>query len=189
MRSYGFVRALIALLAGLVLVIWPEFIKTHIVIILGILILAIGVFTLVVYQLRRDKAERSFVLVFNSAVTMLFGLVLLIFPNFFAKLLVFVFGLCLLVAGVGDLVFLLGIRKRVSIPKWCFLGPTITSVLGVVMFFFPNAGGNLLFILFGITLLIYSVGVGLATFVVRKRTRYTGNGSRHLVEDVTAEEV
>jgi tetrahydromethanopterin S-methyltransferase subunit E len=57
--SYGYLRALVGIVAGLVLLIWPDTMKDVIVRIIGGLFLVIGCVSLVIYLISRRKAEKS----------------------------------------------------------------------------------------------------------------------------------
>ena len=166
-RSYGYARAIVALIGGLVLVIWPEQVKNYCMYILGALILLIGIVNIILYYTGKWKKEKISLLMLNSIVDIAFGLVLLIFPSFFINFIMFVFGLVLLIFGLGDIVNLVRASRAIQIPWTVFLGPAFTVIIGVIMFFFPNQAGNWLFILFGAGLLLYSLSEFASTYYLR----------------------
>ena len=139
-RSYGYARAIVALIGGLVLVIWPEQVKNYCMYILGALILLIGIVNIALYYTGKWKREKTSLLMLNSIVDIAFGLVLLIFPSFFINFIMFVFGLVLLIFGLGDIVNLVRTAKVVRIPWTVFIGPALTVIIGVIMFFFYLRG-------------------------------------------------
>lgn len=153
------------------MVIWPEAVKNSIMIILGSLILAVGVVTLIMSYTGKWRKEKVPLLLLNSIVDIAFGLVLIIFPKFFTDLIMFVFGLILLVFGLGEIVNLFRTARVVRVPWPLFIGPAVTLVLGVAMFFFPGESGKLLFILFGSTLLLYAVSEFASTYTIRKEMK------------------
>ena len=167
-RSYGYARALIALVGGRILVIWPAAVKNSIMIILGALILAVGLVSLIMSYTGKWKKEKVPLLLLNSIVDIAFGLVLIIFPKFFTGLIMFVFGLVLLVFGLGEIINLFRTAKAVRVPWPLYIGPAVTLILGIVMFFFPEQSGNTLFVLFGATLLLYSVSEFASTYTIRR---------------------
>lgn len=167
-RSYGYARAIIALVGGLILVIWPAAVKNSIMIILGALILAVGLVSLIMSYTGKWKKEKVPLLLLNSIVDIAFGLVLIIFPKFFTGLIMFVFGLVLLVFGLGEIINLFRTAKAVRVPWPLYIGPAVTLILGIVMFFFPEQSGNTLFVLFGATLLLYSVSEFASTYTIRR---------------------
>lgn len=144
-RSYGYARAIIALVGGLILVIWPETVKNSIMIILGSLILAVGIVSIVLSYTGKWRKEKVPLLLLNSIVDIAFGLVLIIFPKFFTGLIMFVFGLILLIFGLGEIINLFRTAKAVRVPWPLYIGPAVTLILGVAMFFFPDKSGNALF--------------------------------------------
>ena len=170
-RSYGYSRAIIALLGGLVLVIWPESVKNSIMIVLGALILTTGVVSLILSYTCKWKKEKVPLLLLNSIVDIAFGLVLIIFPKFFTGLIMFVFGLVLLIFGLGEIVNLFRSAKVVRVPWPLYVGPVITLALGIVMFFFPDRSGNAVFVIFGATLLLYSVSEFASTYTIRREMK------------------
>lgn len=170
-RSYGYSRAIIALIGGLVLVVWQEAVKNSIMIILGALILAVGLVSLILSYTGKWKKEKVPLLLLNSIVDIAFGLVLIIFPKFFAELIMFVFGLVLLVFGLGEIINLFRSAKTVRVPWPLYIGPAITLILGIVMFFFPDRSSNAVFVVFGATLLLYSVSEFASTYTIRREMK------------------
>lgn len=170
-RSYGYARAIIALVGGLILVIWPETVKNSIMIILGSLILAVGIVSIVLSYTGKWRKEKVPLLLLNSIVDIAFGLVLIIFPKFFTGLIMFVFGLILLIFGLGEIINLFHTAKAVRVPWPLYIGPAVTLILGVAMFFFPDKSGNALFVIFGATLLLYSISEFASTYTIRKEMK------------------
>lgn len=191
-RSYGYARAIVTLIGGLVLVIWPDIVQKWVIIILGALILAVGIASLIISYTGKWSREKVPLLLLNSIVDIAFGLVLLFFSEFFAGLIMFVFGLLLLVFGLGEIVNLARTRKIVPISPALYIGPCITTVVGIVLFFFPKESGKWLFILFGATLLLYALSEFVSTYLIRREMRKLDQqlaDSGVVVEDVEAEEV
>lgn len=170
-RSYGYARAIIALVGGLILVIWPGTVKNSIMIILGSLILAVGIVSIVLSYTGKWRKEKVPLLLLNSIVDIAFGLVLIIFPKFFTGLIMFVFGLILLIFGLGEIINLFRTAKAVRVPWPLYIGPAVTLILGVAMFFFPDKSGNALFVIFGATLLLYSISEFASTYTIRKEMK------------------
>ena len=170
-RSYGYARAIIALAGGLILVIWPEAVKNSIMIILGALILAVGLVSLIMSYTGKWKKEKVPLLLLNSIVDIAFGLVLIIFPDFFMSVIFFVFGLILLIFGLGEIINLFRTAKAVRVPWPLYIGPLITLILGVIMFFNPSWVSNALFVVFGAALLLYSVSEFASTYTIRRRMK------------------
>ncbi|MBR2947023.1 MAG: DUF308 domain-containing protein [Bacteroidales bacterium] len=167
-------NSIIALIAGLALLIWPSLIKEYIVLIIGALILSIGIASLIYYFIKKEKGEINNILLLNAAVDSLFGLVLLVFPKFFAGLVMFIFGIVLLSIGISELVKLIKASKVLNLHWGMYIVPALTTLGGILLFFFPDISGNMLFIIFGIILLTYAVSDFVSMYIIRKKTKEKG---------------
>lgn len=179
-------NSIIAFVAGLILIIWPEIIKEYIVLIIGGLILSVGVASLIYYFIEKGKGNVSNILLLNAAVDSLFGLILLIFPKFFAGLVMFLFGIVLLLFGISRLVKLIQASKVLDLHWGLYLVPSLTTLAGVLLFFYPNRTGNLLFIIFGIILLAYSISDFVSMYIINKKTK-EANALKESVNNIETE--
>lgn len=179
-------NSIIAFVAGLTLIIWPEIIKEYIVLIIGGLILSVGVASLIYYFIEKEKGNISNILLLNAAVDSLFGLILLIFPKFFAGLVMFLFGIVLLLFGISRLVKLIQASKVLDLHWGLYLVPSLTTLAGVLLFFYPNRTGNLLFIIFGIILLAYSISDFVSMYIINKKTK-EANALKESVNNIETE--
>ncbi len=179
-------NSIIAFVAGLILIIWPEIIKEYIVLIIGGLILSVGVASLIYYFIEKEKGNVSNILLLNAAVDSLFGLILLIFPKFFAGLVMFLFGIVLLLFGISRLVKLIQASKVLDLHWGLYLVPSLTTLAGVLLFFYPNRTGNLLFIIFGIILLAYSISDFVSIYIINKKTK-EANALKESVNNIETE--
>ena len=111
--SYGYLRVLVGIVAGLVLLIWPDTMKDVIVRIIGGLFLVIGCVSLVIYFIGSRKAKKSQgttdkvkdnFFVVNAVLSIIFGAVLIIIPNVFVGFLLILLGVILVIFGVGEIV-------------------------------------------------------------------------------------
>lgn len=167
-RSYGYSRAIITLAAGLLLVCWPAAVAKTIVIVLGSLIAAVGIVSLIMSFAGKWKEEKTSLLTMNAIVDIVLGLVVIIFNGFFASIIMYLFGIVLLIFGLSEIVSLLQTRKKTKISWGLFVGPVITTLCGLVVFFNPFDTLKWLFIFFGISLLVYSLSEFISTYRVRK---------------------
>ena len=177
----------ISLIVGLVLVIWPDVVKEYIVLIIGGLILSVGVASLIFYHIEKEKGNINKILLANTMVDTLFGLVLLIFPGFFAGLVMFLFGIVLLVFGMNKLVKLAKVSQQIPLHWGLYVIPAITTLAGILLFFYPDRSGNWLFIIFGIILLAYSISDFASAYAIHTKTKKV-NGLRELDNNIETEE-
>lgn len=154
--------------------------------IIGGLILSVGVASLIYYFIEKEKGNVSNILLLNAAVDSLFGLILLIFPKFFAGLVMFLFGIVLLLFGISRLVKLIQASKVLDLHWGLYLVPSLTTLAGVLLFFYPNRTGNLLFIIFGIILLAYSISDFVSMYIINKKTK-EANALKESVNNIETE--
>lgn len=92
--NYSLIRILFALVIGLVLVIWPNAAASYIVITVGVAFLIPGVISLFGYFGRkRQEGEAAPRFPIEGIGSLLFGLWLIVMPEFFADVLMFLFGI------------------------------------------------------------------------------------------------
>lgn len=190
-RSYGYSRAIVAALVGLILVIWPDTAVKSIVIVIGSVLLLLGAVTMIFSKRPEEDRNRS-ILSINGAITLIFGLVLVVFPAFFVGIIMFLFGAILLIVGISEVAALLSARNETNAPLSLVAGPIITTLCGVVIFFNPFSTMEWLFVFFGISLLVYSLTEFISTKKLRKIYKDMADikaSTGNLIQDVEYEEV
>ena len=105
-------RCIFAIVLGLVLVLWPEAAVTYLVITIGICFIIPGLFSLLNYFTREKvEGEPSPMFPIDGAGSILFGAWLVIMPQFFVSILMYVLGALLVLAGAQQLISLVSARK------------------------------------------------------------------------------
>ena len=93
----------IPIVLGLVLVLWPEAAVTYLVITIGICFIIPGLFSLLNYFTREKvEGELSPMFPIDGAGSILFGAWLVIMPQFFVSILMYVLGALLVLAGAQN---------------------------------------------------------------------------------------
>lgn len=190
-RSYGYSRAVLAAILGIVLIIWPGTAVRTIIIVIGAVLMLLGAVSLI-FSKKPEEGQNRSLLSLNGMASLIFGLILVIFPTFFAGIIMFLFGAILLIVGVSEVANLISVRRETKAPASLFLGPIITTACGIVIFFNPFSTIEWLFIFFGISLLVYAFTEFLSTKKIRKIYRdFTASKEKEsdLIEDVKYEEV
>lgn len=190
-HTYGYSRAIIAALFGLVLIIWPGAAVKTIVIVIGSILMLLGAVTMI-FSKKPEESQNRPILSINGAISLIFGLILVIFPGFFVGIIMFLFGTILLVIGVSEVAGAVSARKEANAPLSIFVGPLITTACGIVVFFNPFSTMEWLFIFFGISLLVYSLTEFISTRKLRKIYKDMAAAKTQdekLIQDVEYEEV
>ena len=148
--NYSLIRILFALVIGLVLVLWPNTAASYIVITVGVAFLIPGVISLFGYFGRKKSED-------GVSPSLLFGLWLIVMPEFFADVLMFLLGFILIMGGVQQIASLSMARRWTPVPGAFYLVPALILIAGIVALFNPTGARNTAFIIIGISSLVYSL--------------------------------
>ena len=165
-RVNGPLRALIALVIGVLMVISPEKALTTVVKVIAAFLLASGLVSLFVGL--RDKEKGALPLMsFNALVDVLLGLMLFLFPGFIAKFMIYLIGFVLLAFGVVQIAALFGARRIIGLGLGAFFLPTVVTLVGGFILFNPFAESVMVMIA-GAALIVYGASEFLSSWRVRK---------------------
>lgn len=165
-RVNGPLRALIALVIGVLMVISPEKALTTVVKVIAVFLLASGLVSLFVGL--RDKEKGALPLMsFNALVDVLLGLVLFLFPGFIAKFMIYLIGFVLLAFGVVQIAALFGARRIIGLGLGAFFLPTVVTLVGGFILFNPFAESVMVMIA-GAALIVYGASEFLSSWRVKK---------------------
>ena len=187
----GIYRAVLAILLGLALLIWPADALKYVVMLIGIVFLAIGIIS----SRNREEHQRSFAPL-SGIGSVILGLLLVCLPSTFATVFMFLLGFILVVAAVGQFVTLAAARQFGRIAPVSFLFPVLILIVGIVILFDPFSSAESVFILFGITAVFYGVTDLLNQYSIRKmrkaseeKEKIVKMGGDSDIEDAEFEEV
>ena len=167
-------RSAFAMVLGFVLVLWPEAAITYLVITIGILFILPGLFAILSYFTRpkNENGEKPMFPI-EAAGSVLFGAWLVIMPEFFVNILMYVLGALLVIAGVQQLVSLISARK------WqCTVGllpdAALILITGVMILAYPFGAAANTFVIFGVASIFYGACELINWYKFRKRIENTG---------------
>ena len=137
--NYSLIRILFALVIGLVLVLWPNAAASYIVITVGVAFLIPGVISLFGY-FGRKRPENAPAPRFpiEGVGSLLFGLWLIVMPEFFADVLMFLLGFILIMGGVQQIASLSMARRWMPVSGAFYLIPSLILIAGIVALFNPT---------------------------------------------------
>ena len=191
----GIYRAVLAILLGLALLIWPADALKYVVMLIGIVFLAIGIIAFIISSRNREEHQRSFAPL-SGIGSVILGLLLVCLPSTFATVFMFLLGFILVVAAVGQFVTLAAARQFGRIAPVSFLFPVLILIVGIVILFDPFSSAESVFILFGITAVFYGVTDLLNQYSIRKmrkaseeKEKIVKMGGDSDIEDAEFEEV
>jgi uncharacterized membrane protein HdeD (DUF308 family) len=164
-------RGLLAVLFGVLLLVWPG-------VGLGILVLFFGAYALVdglfalghAFSSAEDSAHR-WAHVVEGVVGVAAGIATFLWPGLTALLLLYIIAAWALVTGVLELVAAFRLRARIENELWLGLGGVLSIAFGVILLVAPGAGA------LAVTWIIaaYAIVFGLALIALGLRLRGMGD--------------
>jgi len=166
----SFIRAIIAVVVGLLLIKYREATVTWITIIIGVLFAISGLISCIVYLVNRNAKPTAVVDVEGNPVSidkpafplvgvgsLVLGIVLAAFPNIVVNWMVYIFGGILILGAVGQYVSLAGVVKLSKLGIHFWLMPSFVFVVGLIALFKPSwiASAPLFFL--GWAMVLYGV--------------------------------
>ena len=182
--SYSFLRAICALVIGLVLVMFPDQAGDYFVITIGVIFLVPSLVSIIGYFAQSTEMRSRFPV--EGVGSLLFGLWLIIMPGFFADLLTFVLGFILVMGGVQQIASLSMARRWMPVPGAFYLIPSLILIAGIIALFNPTGARNTAFIIIGVSSLVYSLTELINWFKftrLRPKVPVTGSKSDDDIED------
>lgn len=180
--SYSFLRAICALVIGLVLVMFPDQAGDYLVITIGVIFLVPSLISIIGYFAQNPEMRRRFPI--EGVGSLLFGLWLIIMPGFFADLLTFVLGFILVMGGVQQIASLSAARRWMPVPYGFYAVPVLILLAGLVALFNPTGVRSTAFIIIGISSLVYAASELLNWFKFTRRRPKTPDASAKAVDDI-----
>ena len=174
--SYSFLRAICALIIGLVLVMFPDQAGDYFVITIGVIFMVPSLISIIGYFAQNAEVRRRFPV--EGVGSLLFGLWLVIMPGFFADLLTFVLGFILVMGGVQQIASLSAARRWMPVPGGFYVVPVLILLAGLLALFNPMGVRSTAFIIIGISSLVYAASELLNWFTfTRRRPQTPGKGT------------
>ena len=166
-KMTGPVRALIAIAAGVLMIVYNEQAMNLVVKIIAAFLLASGVVALAV-GLKKKNDSTSNLMNFNAVVDILIAAFLFLFNGFVANLIIYLIGFVLLGFGIFQLVALISANKVAKVGLWSFVFPVLVIGSGAFLLFNPEFTKASISMVAGIALLIYGVSELLSSWKMKK---------------------
>jgi len=153
--NYSFLRAICALVIGLVLILFPAEAGNYLVIAIGVVFMIPSIFSIVGYFTLPIGLKIRFPI--EAVGGLLLGLWLMIMPSFFADLLTYLLGFILLMGGVQQIAALMAARHWIHVPFKFYIIPVLILLAGLFALFNPTGVRDTAFTIIGIAGLVYAL--------------------------------
>lgn len=168
--NIGILRGVLAIILGVVLVMWPEAAIIYMIMFIGACFLLPGIYSIVGYFLRNKENEvTSPMFPLDGLGSLLLGAWLLIMPHFFVNILMYLLGAVLVLAGIQQIATLIRARKWSIVPYGFYVLPSLILLVGILILVYPmDVMANTLTV-FGVATLFYGVNELINWYKFRKR--------------------
>lgn len=153
--SNSFLRAICALVLGLVLVSFPDKAGDYLIVTIGVVFLIPSLISIIAYFARNAQGVLRFPI--EAIGSLLFGIWLVIMPGFFADLLTYVLGFILAMGGVQQIASLMSARRWGVVPGGFFVVPVLILLAGLLAIFNPMGVRSTAFIFIGVSSMVYGI--------------------------------
>lgn len=168
--NIGILRGVLAIILGVVLIMWPEAAIIYMIMVIGACFLLPGIYSIVGYFLRNKENEvTSPMFPLDGLGSLLLGAWLLIMPHFFVNILMYLLGAVLVLAGIQQTATLIRARKWSIVPYGFYVLPSLILLVGILILVYPmDVMANTLTV-FGVATLFYGVNELINWYKFRKR--------------------
>ena len=166
-KTSGLLRAITAIVLGIVMIAMPGSSLVVLVQVLAAVLIASGLVSAVFGFINRTNGGLG-LMVFNSVVDIILGILIFCFPEFVASFVIVVLGIVLLVLGLFQIFALVSASSFVNMGVFAFLFPALAVVGGILLVFKPFGIASALTLVAGIVLLVYGVSELIASWKMRK---------------------
>ena len=159
--NYSFMSSLCALIIGLLIVVYPGAAVTYLVVAIGVLFLLPGVIGAFSYfkDLSDKNGARSVgaASLVVSLGSLFFGLWLVVMPQFFIGILMYVLGVLLVLCGLVQLSRFVSVRSFVHVPAYMYAISVVVLLAGILVLANPFEVAEIPFVILGVSFMVYAL--------------------------------
>ena len=159
-------RILTAAILGLLMVFYPEDAGNYFVMVIGALFMIPSIISLATVVAAKG---RGFTLPVLSVGSLLFGFWMIVSPNFFSTLLIYVLGFLLVIGGVVQLNMYMVSRALVRVSPFYYISSVLILLAGLVALFNPSGMQRTAFLIIGCTSLYYALQELISWLLLKRR--------------------
>lgn len=164
-----------AVVFGVIMVAWPATVVKSILVVIGWLLIAIGGLP-ILYSL-----IRKFPVSFIAVIYLICGILVLVFKEVFVNVVMWIFGIILVLGAIQQFNIISGAKKMGYTPKaYTYVYSGILLLAGIVALINPFASMETLVMFFGCGLLFYGVTLLLSEFSIQHAR---GKGSDYTIKE------
>ncbi|MFH0757198.1 MAG: DUF308 domain-containing protein [Bacteroidota bacterium] len=161
------INGLIAILFGFFLLFFDTDLIKFLMIYIGIGGAVVGAILLIAAIRNIKKDKHAGMLLFESILTLVIGLILVLFPSFSLKFFLIIIGVWAVILGIVQLAILINIKEKLASKNILLFNGILTMVLGVMLFFDPVTTAGFLLKILGVFAIIFGILMIYFGFVLK----------------------
>lgn len=166
-RLNGPLRAVVAIIIGMVMVVSKTNALELVVRIIAALLIASGLVSFIYGYMKRADGALS-LMGFNAVVDILLGVLIFLFPGVVANLMIYIVGFLLLGFGIFQIITLLSANSVLRLGLLSFILPFVVTAAGAFLIARPAFLGEAIGICAGVALIIYGASELISSWRMRK---------------------
>ena len=161
------VRGVVAVIFGVVALIWPGQTLQALVLVFGAYALVDGIFAMFAGIASRRYFERWWAVLLEGVVGVVIGLLTFFWPNITALVLLYFIAAWALITGIFEIVAAIQLRRVITGEWMLILGGLLSILFGVLLFVFPGAGAVSVIWMIGIYAIVFGISEIIFAFRLR----------------------
>ncbi len=152
----GWLRAAIAIIIGCIMVIKPSTALVILVYVVASIMVASGIVSLA-YGLKNRRNGGLGLLIFNTVVNILIGILLFAFPEAVASFAIILIGIVLVLFGIFQIAAMVSASSLIPVGFWSFVLPIVCTGGGILLLFNPFGAGSTITLVAGAAVIVYGL--------------------------------
>jgi uncharacterized membrane protein HdeD (DUF308 family) len=160
-------RGLLAIIFGVLALIWPGATLLTLVLLFGAYTLVDGIFAVIAGIRSYGSNERWWAVLLEGLAGILIGLLTFFWPGVTAFVLLYFIAAWAIVTGILEIIAAIRLREVITGEGWMILSGILSVLFGVLLFVFPSAGALSLVWLIGAYAIVFGVVLLILAFRLR----------------------
>ena len=160
-------RGFVAILFGVLALIWPQITLLTLVVFFGAFVLLDGIFSVIAGVTTRKQNYYWWTLLFTGLLEIAIGLLTLFWPNVTGIVLLYLIASWAVIIGIMDIILAIQIRREIKNEWMLIIDGVFSVVIGLLLFIFPAASAVALVWLIG----LFAIFLGIIFVILAFRLR------------------
>ena len=163
-RWWVLLRGILAVLFGILALVFPGLTLTTLVLLFGIYAIIDGAATIYMAFRSRTSNTRWWVLLVEGIIAVIAGIAAFVYPGMTVFVLLYVIAFSAILTGIMEIIAAIQLREQIKGEFWLGLGGVISILAGIALILFPGAGALTVAWLIGIYAILFGVMLILLFF-------------------------